>query len=112
MNQMKIMVSEFGSWDNIEKTRLCAKDWQENKVKVMLLLNIAKYASDKDFQNQLLQTKEQGIEALPSTSNWTYWNSKIQLSIRDLLIEGKDLAVVLKELSICSSEKIKQFLEN
>ena len=78
----------------------------------MLLLNIAKYASDKDFQNQLLQTKGQGIEAFPSTSNWTYWNSKIQLSIRELLIEGKDLAVVLEELSLCSSREISEFLEN
>lgn len=88
------------------------EDWQENKVKVMLLLNIAKYASEKDFQNQLLETIGQGIEALPSTSNWTYWNSKIQLSIRELLIEGKDLAVVLEELSLCSSSEISEFLEN
>lgn len=88
------------------------EDWQENKVKVMLLLNIAKYASHKDFQNQLLETIGQGIEALPSTSNWTYWNSKIQLSIRELLIEGKDLAVVLEELSLCSSSEISEFLEN
>jgi len=88
------------------------EDWQENKVKVMLLLNIAKYASEKDFQNQLLETTEQGIEALPSTSNWTYWNSKIQLSIRELLIEGRDLAVVLEELSISSSREISEFLEN
>lgn len=88
------------------------QDWQENKVKVMLMLNIAKYASDKDFQNQLLQTKGQGIEALPSTSNWTYWNSKIQLSIRKLLVEGKDLAFVLEELSLCSSREISEFLEN
>ena len=88
------------------------QDWQENKVKVMLLLNIAKYASNKDFQDQLLQTRGQGIEALPSTSNWTYWNSKIQLSIRELLIEGKDLAVVLEEFSLCSSSVISGFLEN
>ena len=88
------------------------QDWQENKVKVMLLLNIAKYASDKDFQNQLLETIGQGIEALASTSNWTYWNSKIQLSIRKLLVEGKDLAFVLEELSIYSSREISEFLEN
>ena len=88
------------------------EDWQENKVKVMLLLNIAKYASEKDFQNQLLETIGQGIEALPSTSNWTYWNSRIQLSIRELLIDEKDLTVVLKELSICSSGDISEFLKN
>ena len=88
------------------------EDWQENKVKVMLLLNIAKYASEKDFQNQLLQTKGQDIEALPSTSNWTYWNSKIQLFIRELLTESKDLVDVLEELSMCTSENIAQLLEN
>ena len=87
-------------------------DWQENKVKVMLLLNIAKYASNKDFQNQLLDTLGQGIEAQPSTSNWTYWNSKIQLFIRELLTEGKDPLDVLEELSMCSSENIAQLLEN
>tara|TARA_B100000927_G_scaffold248946_1_gene212752 strand:- start:676 stop:1227 length:552 start_codon:yes stop_codon:yes gene_type:complete len=88
------------------------EDWQENKVKVMLLLNIAKYASDKDFQNQLLETIGQGIEAQPSTSNWTYWNSKIQLFIRKLLIENKDLAVIGEELSLCSCSEINEFLEN
>ena len=88
------------------------EDWQENKVKVMLLLNIAKYASDKDFQNQLLETMGQGIEAQPSTSNWTYWNSKIQLFIRELLTESKDLVDVLKELSMRPSENIAQLLEN
>ena len=88
------------------------EDWQENKVKVMLLLNIAKYASDKDFQKQLLETIGQGIEAQPSTSNWTYWNSKIQLFIRKLLIENKDLAVIGEELSLCSYSEINEFLEN
>ena len=91
---------------------LMREDWQENKVKVMLLLNIAKYASEKDFQNQLLHTKGQDIEALPSTSNWTYWNSKIQLFIRELLTESKDLVDVLEELSMCTSENIAQLLEN
>ena len=45
-------------------------DWGRVKVKVMLLLNLAKYKSDPNLQNDLMGTGSHLIEAKSSTSNW------------------------------------------
>ena len=78
----------------------------------MLLLNLAKYSSNTEYQTQLMATVGQKIEALPSTANWTYWNTKIQLFIRQLLIDNKDLSTVFKDLLEYSGCNIEQLLRN
>ena len=47
-------------------------DWEQEKVKVMLLLNLAKYSSNKQFRDDLLETENYRIIAQGSTANWTF----------------------------------------
>jgi predicted NAD-dependent protein-ADP-ribosyltransferase YbiA (DUF1768 family) len=63
-------------------------DWERVKVKVMTLLNCAKYASSADMCSDLLDLGRSRILGQQSTWNWTYWNAAIQTLIRDELIKG------------------------
>ena len=73
-------------------------DWDQVKVKVMLLLNLAKYASDSSFQTALIDTGNQRIEAQPSTTDWQYWNTCTQTLIRKLLHSQADLHSVIGDV--------------
>ena len=66
-------------------------DWEQGKVKIMLLLNLAKYAADYSLQDLLIATGNHAIEAKASTSNWKHWNECTQMLIRQLLNSQEDL---------------------
>lgn len=72
-------------------------DWDAVKVEVMLRVNRAKYMQHGDLQEALLSTGDVPIVGAPSTSwslpdgstvNWSAWNGKIQLLIREELRES------------------------
>lgn len=80
------------------------EDWDLEKVKVMYILNLEKYASSELFQSQLVDlTKGYRIVGQPSTpsnrhrKNWNFWNENIQMVIRNLIIERKDLVKAVEE---------------
>lgn len=83
------------------------KDWELEKVKVMLLLNIAKYAANKDFQQDLATTQNSRIIARRSTWKWTYWNAAIQTYVRQLIHDGKNLDHCIKEISEIHSKEVE-----
>lgn len=83
------------------------EDWELEKVKVMLLLNIAKYAANKGFQKDLSSTKNHRIIARGSTWNWTYWNAAIQTYVRQLVHDGKNLNHCLEEINEIPSEVVE-----
>ena len=71
------------------------EDWEMVKVKLMTVLNIAKYASSVDYCFDLIETGTNRILGQPSTWNWPYWNAAIQTYIRDELHKGTDLQGLL-----------------
>ena len=85
-------------------------DWEQEKVKVMLLLNLAKYSSNKEFQNDLLETENYRIIAQGSTANWTFWNAAIQTYVRSLLHDGKNLVEMIEEIEYLEGGEVKDLL--
>ena len=74
------------------------EDWEKEKVKLMLLLNLAKYNSDKSMQEDLIGTGNCRIVARSSTGNWKHWNECIQSLIRDFLISKEDISKSISEI--------------
>ena len=72
------------------------QDWEQVKVKIMTVLNIAKYASSVDYCFDLIDTGTNRILGQPSTWNWSYWNAAIQTYIRTELHKGTDLQDLLE----------------
>ena len=86
-------------------------DWEQEKVKVMLLLNLAKYSSNQDFQNDLLETENYRIIANESTANWAFWNAAIQTYIRNLLHAEKKLEEEIVNIEATSPEDVRNILK-
>jgi predicted NAD-dependent protein-ADP-ribosyltransferase YbiA (DUF1768 family) len=81
-------------------------DWDATKVEIMYLVNFAKYSQNKDLQDELLQTGTAEIAGGPSTSwttrsgrkvNWSEWNGRVQMLIRELLRHPADQNVSLAQ---------------
>ena len=87
------------------------EDWELEKIKVMLLLNIAKYAANKSFQHDLVATQNYRIIAKESTWKWTYWNAAIQTYVRQLIHDGKNLVHCLKEISEVHSKEVEEMIK-
>ena len=64
------------------------EDWEMVKVKLMTVLNIAKYASSVDYCFDLIETGTNRILGQPSTWNWPYWNAAIQTYITSRVAQG------------------------
>ena len=86
-------------------------DWEQEKVKMMLLLNLAKYSSNQDFQNDLLETENYRIIANESTANWAFWNAAIQTYIRNLLHAEKKLEEEIVNIEATSPEDVRNILK-
>ena len=87
------------------------EDWSQKKVKIMLLLNLAKYASDSSFQGDLMATGDQRIEGRESTWEWKYWNSCTQMLIRKLLHSQEDLNSVITDVENMTDDEVEIMLE-
>ncbi len=86
------------------------EDWEQVKVKVMTVLNIAKYASSVDFCFDLIETGTNRILGQPSTWKWPYWNAAIQTYIRTELHKGTDLHELLQIIDVMEPEQVELLL--
>ena len=86
------------------------EDWGQVKVKVMTVLNIAKYASSVDYCFDLIETGTNRILGQQSTWNWPYWNAAIQTYIRTELHKGTDLHELLQIIDIMEPDKVEMLL--
>lgn len=66
------------------------EDWDDIKIKNMLLINLCKFSSSEQLRSELESTKECSIEGAPSTWEWQKWNGLIMSLIRKLLIISND----------------------
>ena len=82
-------------------------DWQDQKVKIMLLLNLAKYSSKQEYQSDILRTGTTRIIAQNSTAMWPFWNGAIQTYIRKKLQEEIDLKQHINDIEIMSPEEVE-----
>ncbi len=87
-------------------------DWEQEKVKVMLLLNLAKYASDAGLQDELVATDGFSIEAKGSTANWKHWNECTQIWIRQILMAQDDLHATIRFIENMSAEDVEYMLDS
>ena len=85
-------------------------DWEREKVKLMLLLNLAKYNSGKSLQKDLIETGDCRIVARSSTGNWKHWNECIQMLIRIFLFSKEDTSVLINEIEKTDAKMIKKML--
>ena len=93
------------------------KDWNLEKVKVMYILNLSKYASNESFQRDLVNvTNGHRIIGRLSTNshrhgkNWKFWNENTQTAIRSLIIKGEDLRVVIASVEEMSGAEVEKLL--
>ena len=69
--------------------------WEEKKLEVMFLVNLAKYDCNPELHKKLVEeTGEMELIGGPSTWQWSKWNGLIQMKIRNLVKEGTDLGSV------------------
>ena len=87
-------------------------DWEQEKVKVMLLLNLAKYASDTELQDELVATDGFSIEARRSTANWKHWNECTQIWIRQILMSQGDLNTTIRVIENMNPEDVENMLDS
>lgn len=69
-------------------------DWEDVKIEIMYLANVAKYAQHEDLQKELLSTGRAELRGEASTWQWEKWNGRIQMAIRKQLQQGQDLSKV------------------
>ena len=82
-------------WSLGQKGRNMVLEWEEKKLEVMFLVNLAKYDCNPELQKELLEeTGEFELVGGPSTWQWSKWNGLIQMKIRSLVKEGRDLGTV------------------
>jgi hypothetical protein len=87
-------------------------NWETEKLKLMLILNLQKYISQDSFQNDLLKTLPHDLLAQPSTANWEYFNKQIQLLIRGYLSSKKSLKDVLDDVEKMNADDVLELLKN
>lgn len=86
------------------------EDWEDIKVKVMTVLNIAKYESSVSMRLDLISTGTNRILGQPSTWRWSYWNAAIQTYIRDQLHKGTDLKELLHVIQAMQPQEVERLL--
>lgn len=80
-------------------------DWELEKVKVMYILNLSKYASNEILRKNLIEITGDydilGQYSTPSNrhgKNWKFWNENIQMAIRKEISTGKELYEVIEKV--------------
>jgi len=95
-------------WRLGQRGRDMVLDWEERKVEVMFLANLAKYKCNPELQKELVaETGDSELVGGPSTWEWSKWNGLIQMKIRSMLKEGRDLESV-QGMSKEELENVKQ----
>ena len=88
-------------------------NWETEKLKLMLSLNLQKYLSKESFQKDLLSTIPHVLIGQPSsTKGWEYYNPRIQMLIRSYLKVGKCLKEVLEDINNKRSEDVEELLND
>ncbi|CAK9047455.1 unnamed protein product [Durusdinium trenchii] len=81
-------------WNEGQRYKSVRKDWDAVKVEMMYRANLAKYMQHRDLQEELLSTGHVEMVGAPSTGwklksgatvNWSFWNGRIQMRIREEL---------------------------
>ena len=92
-------------------------DWDIEKIKAMYVLNLNKYASNLSFQRELVNvTKGHRIIGMDSTDskrhdkNWSFWNESIQMTIREKIIQKKDLSEVAAKVMKQTGKDVENML--
>ena len=86
-------------------------DWDQVSVKTMFLVNLAKYATEPEFQQTLLETEPHPLQGPSSTWEWAKWNGLIQTLIRKLVAERRDLQQTLAHYELASPADLLRNLE-
>mmetsp|Transcript_59506 Transcript_59506/g.98219 ORF Transcript_59506/g.98219 Transcript_59506/m.98219 type:complete len:203 (+) Transcript_59506:49-657(+) len=87
-------------------------NYEQEKVKLMFLINVAKYAANPSLQKQLVdETKDLEIRGGASTWQWSLWNGLIQLLIRKKIKENEDLKQLLEKYNAMTAKEIDDALE-
>lgn len=85
-------------------------DWAKVKIKLMTLINLAKYASNLSFRTELDSTGNNRLLSRNSTWKWPYWNANIQMYIRKLVRNNVDLNSHLEVLQQKLPNQVEQLL--
>ena len=88
-------------------------NYEAQKVKLMLLINLAKFSEHDKLQRELVEeTQDFEIVGAPSTWQWSKWNGLIQMLIRSK-IKGKcDLKQMVHKYAARSAKQIEAELES
>ena len=79
-------------WSLGQRGRNMVLEWEHKKLEVMFLVNLAKYKCNPELQKELVEeTGDFDLVGGPSTWEWSKWNGLIQMKIRKMIKEGRDL---------------------
>eukprot|EP01084_Bolivina_argentea_P202945 346663_1 len=88
------------------------KNYEAEKVKLMFMINLAKYSCHNSLQKQLVdETKDFDMMGAASTWDWSKWNGLIQMFIRKKIKENKDLKELLGVYNAMTAKQIDDALE-
>jgi len=83
--------------------------WNEEKLRIMLLVNISKFQSLQRLRDELRATAYHNIEGAPSTWNWQLYNGQIMTVIRETIMNGC-LTKLASSVTGMSHSEIEKFL--
>ena len=86
---------------------LLRKNWDSEKVKLMFLINLAKYACNEVLQRQLIDE----TKGCASTWQWSKWNGLIQTLIRQKVSEGLDFEQLLVQYEAIKASQVQAELD-
>ena len=87
-------------------------NYEDEKVKLMFLVNLAKYSCHDRLQQELVEeTKHYELMGAPSTWHWAKWNGLIQMLIRKKIKQSKDLKLLFVHYKAMSNKQIAAELE-
>eukprot|EP01083_Nonionella_stella_P076982 209986_1 len=88
-------------------------NYEAEKVKLMFMINLAKYSSNHKLQEELVEkTHNFEIIGAPSTWQWSKWNGLIQMLIRKRIKENNGLKHLLPHYMAMSAKQIETALED
>lgn len=87
-------------------------NWESEKIKLMLLLNMSKYESKESYREDLAKTGSVELFGQDSTSSWPYWNPCIQMLIRSYLQKNRNLTEVITEIEELEASEVLKLVES
>ena len=87
------------------------ENWDDIKLKTMLLINLAKFNQNQGMCQDLKETEGHQISARPSTWEWRKWNTLIMEYIRRSISARINLEKMSKVIEGYENEQIEQLLE-